>query len=131
MPTCVRSVAPVGRRWPTHSAAAGLTGPNIREYLDPYPVLAEAPIFADAVDKPLRRILFRSRVWRSALDRAGMLDNLTVIDDNTVRAGWKDDAGATLVKSFATERKPVLHIAKSDTSALRFHALMLPKMVYA
>jgi integrase len=61
--------------------------PIIREHLDRYPVPAEAPVFANAVGKPLRRTLFRSRVWRPALVRAGLLGTLTVIDENTVRAG--------------------------------------------
>jgi integrase len=97
--------------------------PIIREHLDQYPVPPEAPIFANAVGKPLRRTLFRSRVWRPALVRAGMLGTLTVIDDNTVRADWKDDTGATLTKEFATEREAVSHITKSCTGGLRFHDL--------
>jgi integrase len=97
--------------------------PIIREHLDQYPVPAEAPIFANEVSKPLRRTLFRARIWRPALVRAGMLGTLTVINDNTVRAGWTDNTGATLTKEFLTEREAVIHIAKSCTGGLRFHDL--------
>jgi hypothetical protein len=75
------------------------------------------------VGKPLRRTLFRARVWRPSLVKAGMLGILTVIDDNTVRASWTDNTGATLTKEFVTERKAVLHIAKSCVGGLRFHDL--------
>jgi integrase len=97
--------------------------PIIREHLDRYPVPAEAPVFANAVGKPLRRTLFRSRVWRPALVRAGLLGTLTVIDENTVRASWTDDTGATLAKEFTIEREAIMHIAKSCTGGLRFHDL--------
>jgi integrase len=97
--------------------------PIIREHLDRYPVSAEAPVFANAVGKPLRRTLFRSRIWRPALVRAGLLGTLTVIDENTVRTGWTDDTGATLAKEFTTERDAIIHIAKSCTGGLRFHDL--------
>ncbi len=97
--------------------------PIIREHLDRYPVPAQAPVFANAVGKLLRRTLFRSRVWRPALVRAGLLGTLTVIDENTVQASWADDTGATLAKEFTTERDATMHIAKSCTGGLRFHDL--------
>ncbi len=97
--------------------------PIIRKHLDRYPVPADAPVYANGVGKPLRRTLFRSRVWRPTLVRAGMLGTLTVIDDHTVRAGWTDTTGATLAKEFATKREAVLHIAKSCAGGLRFHDL--------
>jgi integrase len=97
--------------------------PIIRAHLERYPVPAEAPIYVNTVGKPLRRTLFRARVWRPALVQAGMLGTLTVIDDRTVRAGWTDTTGATLAKEFATEREAVLHITKSCAGGLRFHDL--------
>jgi integrase len=97
--------------------------PIISEHLEQYPVPAEAPIYANAVGKPLRRTLFRSRVWRPALVRAGMLGTLTTVDDNTVRANWPDSNGATLTKEFVTEREAVMHIAKSSAPGPRFHDL--------
>jgi integrase len=46
-----------------------------------------------------------------------------VVRDDTVRAGWTDETGATLVKEFPTEREAVLHIARSCDGGLRFHDL--------
>ncbi|MGH3944775.1 MAG: tyrosine-type recombinase/integrase, partial [Pseudonocardiaceae bacterium] len=43
--------------------------------------------------------------------------------DDTVRAGWADVTGATLVKEFPTEREAVLHVARSCVGGLRFHDL--------
>lgn len=130
----IRTVVEVGghtsfKPYPKSSAGRrtvplpGWLVPIIREHLDRYPVPAEAPIYANAVGKPLRRTLFRSRVWRPLLVKAGMLGTLTVIDDNTVRAGWTDNTGATLAKEFVTEREAITHIAKSCAGGLRFHDL--------
>ncbi|MGH3925809.1 MAG: tyrosine-type recombinase/integrase, partial [Pseudonocardiaceae bacterium] len=97
--------------------------PIIREHLDRYPVPTDAPVYANTVGKPLRRTLFRARVWRPALVQAGMLGTLTVVDEYTVRAGWTDATGATLAKEFPTERDAVLHIARSCAGGFRFHDL--------
>ena len=67
--------------------------------------------------------MFRSRVWRPALVRAGLLGTLTVIDDATVRAGWTDATGATLTKELPNKREAVLQIARSHAGGLRFHDL--------
>jgi integrase len=69
-----------------------------------------------------RRTLFRSRVWRPALVRAGLLGKLTRIDDDTYRAEWVDD-GAALVKEFTTEREAVRYLATRAGEGLRFHDL--------
>jgi integrase len=97
--------------------------PIISEHLDRYPDPAEALVYANVVGEPLRRTLFRSRVWRPALVQAGTLGALTVIDDNTILASWTDSNGATLTKEFVTEREAVRHIAKSCASGLPLHDL--------
>lgn len=95
----------------------------IREHRENYASGESGLMFPNAVGKPLRRTLFRSRVWRPALVRAGMLGAVTVVDDCTVRADWVDATGAELVKEFPTEREAVLHIARSCFGGLRFHDL--------
>jgi integrase len=95
----------------------------LQEHRETYPLGENGLVFPNAVGKPLRRTLFRSRVWRPALVRAGMVGTLTVVNDNTVQAGWSDDTGATLVKEFLTEREAVLHISRSCAGGLRFHDL--------
>jgi integrase len=52
-----------------------------------------------------------------------MLGAVTVVDDNTVRAGWVDATGAMLTKELLTEREAVLHVARSCAGGLRFHDL--------
>ena len=95
----------------------------IHEHCQNYPRGEHGLMFPNVVGKPLRRTLFRSRVWRPALVRAGMLGTLTVVVDDTVRAGWVDATGATLAKEFPTEREAVLHIARSCAGGLPFHDL--------
>jgi integrase len=95
----------------------------IQEHRETNPVGENGLLYPNAVGRPLRRTLFRSRVWRPALARAGMLGTVTVVDDDTVRAGWVDATGATLAKEFPTEREAVLHIARSCAGGLRFHDL--------
>lgn len=95
----------------------------IRKHRNTYPPGEGGLVFPNAVGKPLRRTLFRARVWRPVLVRAGMLGTVIVVDDDTVRAGWTDDTGATLVKEFPTKREAVLHVARSCTGGLRFHDL--------
>jgi integrase len=95
----------------------------IWEHRECYPPGESGLVFPNAVGKPLRRTLFRSRVWRPALVRAGMLGTVIVIDDCTVRAGWVDATGAELIKEFPTEREAVLHVARSCVGGLRFHDL--------
>jgi integrase len=95
----------------------------IREHCESCPQGESGLVFPNAVGKPLRRTLFRSRVWRPALVRAGMLGTVTVVDENTVRASWVDVTGAELVKEFLTERQAVLHIVRLCIGGLRFHDL--------
>jgi hypothetical protein len=95
----------------------------IKEHRKAYPLGENGLIFPNAVGKPLRRALFRSRVWRPALVRAGMLGAVTVVDGNTVRADWVDATGATLTMELLTEREAVLHVAYSCAGGLRFHDL--------
>ncbi|HET9256646.1 MAG TPA: hypothetical protein VFO16_15800 [Pseudonocardiaceae bacterium] len=95
----------------------------IQAHRESYPPGENGLVFPNAVGKPLRRTLFRSRVWRPALVRAGMLGTVTVLDDHTVQAGWTDTTGATLVKEFPTEREAVSHVARSCAGGLRFHDL--------
>ena len=46
--------------------------PIIRDHVGRFPVPADAPIYANAVGKPLRRTLFRARVWKPTVIRSGL-----------------------------------------------------------
>lgn len=66
-------------------------------------------MFGNSLGKPLRRTLFRVRVWRPALVRAGLLGELVLVDERTARARWTDATGAEHVKEFPTEREAAQH----------------------
>jgi integrase len=54
--------------------------PIIRTHLALWPTEDNAPIFANEVGAPLRRTLFRTRIWRTALVRAGLLGDVVRVD---------------------------------------------------
>lgn len=63
----------------------------VRGHLLRWPSLAGEPIFANEVGAPLRRTLFRSRIWRPSLVRAGMLGDVVALD-NGFEAQWTDES---------------------------------------
>jgi integrase len=67
--------------------------PTLAEHLDHYPLGANGLIFGNQVGKPLRRTLFRHRVWRPALVRAGLLGHLTHPAPDRFLASWTDTTG--------------------------------------
>lgn len=67
--------------------------PIIREHLDRYPVPADAPVCANAVGKPLRRTLFRTRVWKPTVARSGLPQSLRFHDLRHSYATWLVDDG--------------------------------------
>lgn len=96
--------------------------PVIREHRRLWPTQSDAPIFANEVGAPLRRTLFRSRIWRPSLVRAGLLGAVVVIDGG-YEAQWTDDAGAKSTERFRTEVQAVQHVARNQAGGLRFHDL--------
>jgi hypothetical protein len=79
---------------------------------------------------PLRRTLFRTRVWRPTLVRAGLLGAVTKINsttgsDDQYRATWITDDGNTTIEVFCTYAQAVKHVARHAGEALRFHDLRL------
>jgi integrase len=94
----------------------------IREHLSQWPTDAAAPVFANEVGGPLRRTLFRSRIWRPALVRAGMLGSVTAVVGG-FEAQWTDDAGAKHVEQLRTEASAVRHVSRHQAGGMRFHDL--------
>ncbi|MFC0527227.1 tyrosine-type recombinase/integrase [Phytohabitans kaempferiae] len=80
-------------------------------------------IFANQSGGPMRRTLFRSRVWRPALVRAGLLGRVTEPRPFKFRATWADADGVEWSAEFATEREAVAHVVKMHAGGLRFHDL--------
>jgi integrase len=63
----------------------------VRERLERWPTEENAPVFANEVGAPLRRTLFRSRIWRPSLVRAGLLGQ--VRGEGPYLGRWTDVAG--------------------------------------
>lgn len=94
----------------------------IREHLRQWPALAGEPIFANEVGAPLRRTLFRSRIWRPSLVRAGLLGAVVAAGDK-FEAHWTDTTGAAFVELLPTAAQAVQHVARYQAGGLRFHDL--------
>ncbi|MHA6631619.1 tyrosine-type recombinase/integrase [Pseudonocardia sichuanensis] len=80
------------------------------------------PIFANEVGAPLRRTLFRTRIWRPSLVRAGMLGAVVTVDGG-FEAQWSDLDGRKHTKRLRTEAQAVHHVARNQAGGLRFHDL--------
>ena len=96
--------------------------PIVRRHLEQWPADPNGPVFANEVGGPHRRTLFRSRVWRPALVRAGLLGKVVPGGDG-YRAEWTDAAGATCTELVATEAAAVRLVAGNQAGGLRFHDL--------
>jgi hypothetical protein len=89
----------------------------IREHRDHYPAGDRGLGFPNSVGKPLRRTLFRSRIWRPTLVRAGLLATLVSVQ-KTTRAEWVDSDGPPMSKEFNREHEVVAHLATHAGEAL-------------
>jgi integrase len=96
--------------------------PIIREHLDRWPGPASAPVFANEAGAPLRRTVFRARIWRPALVRAGLLGGVTA-DGKAFDAHWTDEQGEQHRAQFRSHAAAVAHVARHQAGGLRFHDL--------
>lgn len=94
----------------------------IRTHLRQWPALGGEPIFANEVGAPLRRTLFRSRIWRPSLVRAGLLGAVVAVDGG-FEAQWTDEGGVKYTERLRTEAQAVQHVARHQAGGLRFHDL--------
>jgi integrase len=88
-----------------------------------FPAGPAGEVFTNTSGGPLRRTLFRSRVWQPALARAGLLGRIDRLGHFKFRAVWRDSEGIEWSKEFTTEREAVAHVAKVASNGLRFHDL--------
>jgi len=95
----------------------------IRAHLDHWPPNSDAPVFANEIGGPLRRTLFRSRIWRPSLVRSGHLGTLDADPGGGYRARWTDSNGTAHTERFPTEPAAVSHIVRNQAGGLRFHDL--------
>ncbi|MET7967571.1 hypothetical protein [Micromonospora sp. NPDC005305] len=86
-----------------------------------FPAGTRGEVFTDSSGGPLRRTLFRARVWRPSLARAGLLRTVNRLGHFKWRAAWVDTEGVEWSAEFTTEREAVSHVAKMAPGGLRFH----------
>jgi integrase len=92
-------------------------------YADAYPPGPLGEVFTNTTGGPMRRTLFRSRIWRPALVRAGLLGQVAQLASERFLASWRDATGMEQTDEFATERDAVKHVARHAVGGLRFHDL--------
>lgn len=95
---------------------------ELRAHLAAYPHGEADLIFANAVGGAHRRTLFRSRIWRPTLVRAGLLGRVDR-DGDRFRAEWTDGTGQRHRLTLPTEAAAVQHVARHQSGGLRFHDL--------
>lgn len=95
----------------------------LREHLATWPPLDGGTVFTNTVGQPLRRTLFRKRIWKPALVRAGLLGRITDLGNGGFRGEWTDETGAALAKEFKTYDQAVKEVARHAQGGLRFHDL--------
>lgn len=94
----------------------------LRQHRDTYGIGPAGEVFTNEADGPLRRTLFRSRVWRVALVRAGLLGKVTENEDGYI-AQWIDTTGHEHLLDVPTERDAITEIVRHAAGGLRFHDL--------
>lgn len=95
---------------------------DLEDYMSRHPAGRHDPIFTNDAGNPLSRTLFRSRVWRPALVRAGLLGEVAAVEDK-FEAVWMDQDGDVFSEVFGKYEQAVQHVARSEHGGLRFHDL--------
>lgn len=72
---------------------------------------------------PLSRSVFRARVWRPALVKAGLLGSVEASASGSVQATWRDPAGERIAGTFPSHAAAVAEVARLASGGLRFHDL--------
>ncbi len=97
--------------------------PFVRDHLRLWPMPPSAPLFANEVGAPLRRSLFRTRVWRPSLVRSGLLGDVEHVGDREFVARWTDRTDTKHEATFPTYARAVSEVARRQAGGLRFHDL--------
>jgi integrase len=93
----------------------------IREHLERWPTDENAPVFANEVGAPLRRTLFRARIWRPSLVRAGLLGR--VEGGGPFVGHWSDATGEKHREEFPTRASAIREVSRRQAGGMRFHDL--------
>lgn len=96
---------------------------RLRHHRETYSPGPAGEVFTNLAGGPLRRTLFRARVWRPALAAAGLMGQIEEIGPGKFRAAWVDAAGIERSADATTRSDAVALVAKHATGGLRFHDL--------
>lgn len=96
---------------------------TLRAHREAYGTGPAGEVFVNEAGGPIRRTLFRSRIWRPALVRAGLLGEVQEPHPGEFIACWTDKDGITHAEKFDTRAKAVRHVARNAEDGLRFHDL--------
>lgn len=81
-------------------------------------------MFTNEAGTPPRRTLFRARIWRPSLVRAGLLGQVSSApDDKSWCATWPIAAGVANSSRHPTYAQAVQTVARNAAGGLRFHDL--------
>lgn len=95
----------------------------LRAHVETYPQSRTGEVFTNTAGGPLRRTLFRSRVWRPALVRSGLLGKVVQEGEDQWRAIWSDRAGLEQTEVVTSEQRAVSEVAHNQYRGLTFHQL--------
>lgn len=95
---------------------------ELRRHTSAVPAGAAGLVFPNEVGAALRRSLFRSRVWRPALVRAGLLGAVSLEGDKFA-AEWTDADGGVHRELVTTHAQAVKRVAAGQDGGLRYHDL--------
>lgn len=93
----------------------------LKRHRDEYGTGPAGEVFTNEAGTPLRRTLFRARIWRPALVRAGLLGAVAE-EGEKFRATWPTTTG-DMSEVFSTAVQAVKAIARHGEGGLRFHDL--------
>ena len=94
----------------------------VREHVARWPSPPTSPVFANEIQGPVGRTIFRARIWRPSLVRAGMLGDVRTVEDGFV-AVWCDRDGQEHTETTRTHHQAVMQVAREHYGGLRFHDL--------
>ncbi len=95
----------------------------LQDHREAFPTREVDEIFANEAGGPLRRSMFRSRVWRPALVRTGLLGEVVSLDGERFCGQWTDAAGVTRSEEYASHKEAVRMVARNAVGGVRFHDL--------
>jgi integrase len=80
-------------------------------------------VFINNAGGPVWRTVFRTRVWRPALVRAGLLGKVVQEGRERYKATWRNLVGLEHSRTFDSEREAIAETARHAAGGLRFHDL--------